>query len=853
MSEINSEVIQEQTETLLSEVKHFANQLPYWGKFLASKIFQGSEIDDTSIDDAYNLLLQDLGLLKMQEREAIDFEEPNFSDSSFGNSVIFEKLENLEGVNALCEGQQLTFDNNLTMVFGGNGAGKSGYVRLLKQVFHSRFQEDIKANIHSDSPKETTANFLFNKDGINLPLSYPDNQTNAILSQFAVFDGKSAEIYLTKKNEFNFRPSGLNFFGLFNDAINKLEQKLRAEIDNKQIENNLTALFEDESEIKTFVSGLTKNTTKEDIEKYIPFTQDDADKKTAITKDFDELSIKASSRTKEVKELENITRLLSAKKTEFEKLNTYFTQDKITAYNNLTSKLKEFEELAKNEGLSNFKDDNITGIGSQEWKDFIQSARKFALQKGYEYPNEADTCVFCNQPLTENAKNLINKYWVFIKSEAEQNLNKQKEIISRTINVLKGLDFNLLQEESVLGAWLMKNHEDNYLKLSSELNSLKEISEGIVTSLENNRTIEQKPFSCSVNVIDDCSKIVKESIEALKSDEILTQLAKLKKQKVALLHKEKYNEHVDKINGLVLRMRWVDKAEKANFEKRKITDTEKSLSNKYFNEEYVNTFNGICTDLKGEFGISISHTGSGGTSFRRLNLKGNSPSAILSEGEQKVIAIADFLAEMTMSEINQGLVFDDPVNSLDDDRKEIIAQRIVKECVNKQVIVFTHDKPFFHHLSNACEKQGHSLQNHMIESIGKVYLGSSPRIEAKYKSTTIPQEYLRKSKNAAPDERAIILAHGFASLATCYEYHVKNVMLKSIINPFDKHIKLSKIKDIKLDQTYSDKFVEHYGNVCDLKEGHLPCDSYSNSEINSDLLEQEINKFNQLKEEYKAL
>src|SRR5690606_27722234 len=140
--------------------------------------------------------------------------------------VVFEKLENIEGVNALSEGQQVLFDNRFTLIFGANGAGKSGYVRLLKQVFHSRSKETIQPNINDDNPKEVKASFSFKKDGASLPLSYPPDEANSVFEQFAVFDGDSAQKYLKEKNQFTFRPSGLNFFGKYNAAINQLETKL---------------------------------------------------------------------------------------------------------------------------------------------------------------------------------------------------------------------------------------------------------------------------------------------------------------------------------------------------------------------------------------------------------------------------------------------------------------------------------------------------------------------------------------------------------------------------------------------------------------------------------------------------
>ena len=147
-------------------------------------------------------------------------------------------------------------------------------------------------------------------------------------------------------------------------------------------------------------------------------------------------------------------------------------------------------------------------------------------------------------------------------------------------------------------------------------------------------------------------------------------------------------------------------ANEANFRKTKtdITNTEKSLSDKYFNQKYIDSFNEECQKLNGNFGVEISTTGSAGKSYRQLKLKGKNPNAVLSEGEQKVIAIADFLAEMHLSEINKGIIFDDPVTSLDNDRKKQIAERLAFQATLKQVIIFTHDLVSSYHIKNFSKK-----------------------------------------------------------------------------------------------------------------------------------------------------
>jgi hypothetical protein len=78
---------------------------------------------------------------------------------------------------------------------------------------------------------------------------------------------------------------------------------------------------------------------------------------------------------------------------------------------------------------------------------------------------------------------------------------------------------------------------------------------------------------------------------------------------------------------------------------------------------------------------------------------------VLSEGELRSIAIASFLAEMSLSGHTGGLVFDDPVSSLDHFRRAKVAQRLADEAEHRQVIVFTHDTVFLGELRDHIEKK----------------------------------------------------------------------------------------------------------------------------------------------------
>ena len=67
------------------------------------------------------------------------------------------------------------------------------------------------------------------------------------------------------------------------------------------------------------------------------------------------------------------------------------------------------------------------------------------------------------------------------------------------------------------------------------------------------------------------------------------------------------------------------------------------------------------------------------------------PSDVLSKGEQKALALADFLAEVTTVPAASPVVFDDPITSMDYRRIHEVADRVLALAKDHQIIVFTHN------------------------------------------------------------------------------------------------------------------------------------------------------------------
>lgn len=75
---------------------------------------------------------------------------------------------------------------------------------------------------------------------------------------------------------------------------------------------------------------------------------------------------------------------------------------------------------------------------------------------------------------------------------------------------------------------------------------------------------------------------------------------------------------------------------------------------------------------------------------------------MLSEGEQRGLAIACFLADSHVAESGNAIIVDDPVNSLDHQRIRKVAQRFVREASKgRQVVIFTHNVLFYQEVLRA--------------------------------------------------------------------------------------------------------------------------------------------------------
>ena len=233
------------------------------------------------------------------------------------------------------------------------------------------------------------------------------------------------------------------------------------------------------------------------------------------------------------------------------------------------------------------------------------------------------------------------------------------------------------------------------------------------------------------------------------------------------------------------------------------------------------------------------------------------PSGVLSEGEQTAVALADFLTEVRLGQKPLGIIFDDPVNSMDHMRKERIAHRLVREAKERQVIVFTHDIVFTSHLAHSSELEqvkfaGRTVSLGYEDSIPG-YIGHSvfPNSYYEGKGAEDAQTMVNEAKGLTGKRAAEKLQLGCGMLRTAYEDFVQRHVFNDTINRWREELKPFALANIYYDEGLVSQISEQMGRLSRHIEAHSHSPEYAEEPLTPQLLKEFIAKYSEITKEYK--
>ena len=381
-----------------------------WSKILISKIvLTEDDLTSTDRETIFDYFLQSISL--KNGLPIITTIKPNYTP--IDQRVELITLSNILGVNRLAKDQSIDFSPNLTVIFGENGTGKTGYGRILKSL---GFSYDSYNNILSDISKTTeekSAVIKFKANEIEKVFNWNGNNKIEELEAISVFNNNCVQISLSDR-QLIVTPIGFHLFNLVTSELNKLEELLNLKIATYPTNLNWINLLNIGTLQQIYISTLSQTSTIERLVELSTYTEEN---ETTLA----ELEKQLTTLNKNL--LENEIQNLNLSIQELSKIIQIIQQTKesfnITEWNLLINYNKQILDLEKNtkKGLKEIADTNgIEFYKTLEFETFIKSAEEYIKIIGKtEYPGDNENCIYCLQPLENSAKELIENYRILLR------------------------------------------------------------------------------------------------------------------------------------------------------------------------------------------------------------------------------------------------------------------------------------------------------------------------------------------------------------------------------------------------------------------------------------------------------
>jgi energy-coupling factor transporter ATP-binding protein EcfA2 len=726
-----------------------------------------------------------------------------------------------QGVNALAQDQTLKFAPGLTVVYGDNGAGKTGYIRILKQACRARGQEEILGNVVSGTaPPKPTVTIRYKvgteADGRQWTGGDPDE----FVSRVSVFDTQCAAVYLNERTDVAFLPFGLDLF----DKLVKACRAVRARLESEQRALNTNALAPivqlippgtAAAKLAGSISSLTKLEAVRAVTRLSP---EEEARLAFLEKSLKDLQ--ANDPNKLVAQLNVRTSRVRALAEHLQGLETALSDPEVAAVFDARKTGRQKSEDAKRLREATFPQGVLPGTGGEQWKAMWESSRLYSAQQAYQgmaFPVTEDRakCVLCQQDLDHAAAHRLRQFEEFVTSKTEQELRQLREEFGRRRNAFASLKTSTDAVEDTLRE-LRLEHESTAEAVSAAIAQNEKRRAAIVAALAEDRDLGADCLALAasaalarsvVTEIEARIKSLRESGAADARKKMNAEAEELRARVLLGKHEQTILDEIENKKKVAAYGQCIEETRPNAITQKSSAVTKAVVSERLkqsFRSELQNLeFNHVEVELR-EVG------GSEGVFYHKLVLTRNpgvEVPKIVSEGEQRCISIAAFFAELSTADDPSAIVFDDSVSSLDFQWRNSVARRLVEESKRRQVIVFTHDVVFLLALKKFAEDSGvQSIDQHVrrqAQSAGVCaeelpwfampFKGKIGYLKSRWVEL---DKLLREGNQDAYDERAKSL---YGRLREAWERALEEVLLNGVVQRYRPSVethRLAKVNDI---------------------------------------------------------
>lgn len=718
---------------IIDDLYQWFTERPEWQQDAVRRLLQQTELSNDDIKQLADLCLKEAGF-DHPDMEILEFRPVVKTALTFevGRCNLFLKsIGDVKGINALAPHKALEFGAGLTVVYGANGSGKSGYTRILKAVAGIPSKTALLGNVFADQPTEQSCSleYVLNDTPQQKITWQPDSGPKDHLSAIALYDTELGNVYVNEENEVAIEPAPVALLRRLAEVCSAVVERMKGERKNMRSSKLKLPFDYSETEYGKRYNALNASTTEDQVSALCAWSEELEEKLKKVDERYrapgaGELVSQVGKRHYHRKQILEI----------FKNCVTKLSQE---AAHGLTEARKEAaskKQAASDAAKRVFADAPLGEVGSQTWRQLWECARAYSELEAYPglafpYVEVDARCVLCQQPLADEAdKKRLVGFEDFVKSRASSEAQTAENRVAALVNGLPNVVLWETLEPLIMLSGIEKPESIEALKtyrqsLEDRENALvegKSLDE--IPDLPKAQVVEA--LQTSLTKLEGDLKQHQEDAKKDNRDHILKELRELQCQKWCSgeLYRLRYDN-----SFLKMVVAW-DKAEKL-CDTGSITSKNGSLYKELVTDEYLDRFATELTGLGGDrIKVHLAPTKNAkAVSYYKVSLNdpklNASVAAILSEGEQRLVSIAAFLADLTGRDGSAPFVFDDPISSLDEEFEALVAERLIALASSQQVVVFTHRLSLLEGLTSGAKE---TLGKERFSAVSITALGGRP-------------------------------------------------------------------------------------------------------------------------------
>jgi hypothetical protein len=797
-----------QTVTVRSLLVGWANEQDSWVRHLVSEVVvRRKAMTDGQLDAIYHTFLREKALVSGDPVNV-----PKLSDNAslldVSSGLFLTQLRDLKNVNALVEGQAIDFNPKLTIVFGENACGKTGYVRVLKKAAAVRTTEAVLPDVsQAQRIKQPPSARIAFRLGNEKPqeMEWNDQAGLAPFNRIDVFDSRATALHVDGDLNYIYTPGELARFPLVQQGIEGVRSHLDQGVTERtQTSNPFLLQFDRQSRIYPLIDSLGAATDLAQL-KALSAVSDAETQEIPMLKGEVE-ALQTTNPAAQLKLAETVKQHLEALIKSLSAIGRFDVPKYGKSLDRLQKAAQQYEKATQ----ESFAGLPIPGLLKEEWRRFIQAGEEYlkTLDEAAKYPANGAECIYCRQPLSSDAVALLKKYRGYCNNDLRAELDgAERDIDAIRRAFQEGVDF--ADAERRVGE-VAGNGAGITAEQLTEIREFVGKGKSIQAAIESRKAVEwgDQPAQNArvLKYLEDAQAHTMELLKDLTERRDKREEA-LRERQGKLLNIEsrlKLAALMPQIEKAVEQAKWVDKAkiQQRKFQGllRSLTDTSKIASEQLLNRDFERYFKEECKALRAP-AVTLQFPGRQGQVTRKKAVASGEhrPSDVLSEGEQKVIALADFLAEASLKP-PAPVIFDDPINSLDYIRMKEVVTRIVALSDSRQVIVFTHNIWFTTEMLARFEKRPEDCAYYDVTrddtKIGIVSKGTHPRSDTVSNLRGRINTLIQSADKASGETQAALIERAYELVRSICEVIVEQELLQGVTQRYQPNVMMTKLSKI---------------------------------------------------------